>query len=353
MKKYPIRRIDMKTKMIKRITLVLAVLMLCALFSSCAVKPVKSTEEEARVVGKIGKYEVRYEELRYIVLNHKVDMALEFGENIWTEKPEEYEAELIKRVNETIVSDYYALQAMADFYYVAGGAEGMMNEEPILDAVQETVELAVDECGSKSKYKKMLEEQYLTDYLFRFYNAAEECATELFYILSQDLGIIDGSEEYITEYMHSGKFIRTNHIFLEGATADNLALAEQLRAQLKESDNPELELIMLKGIHCADYTMTTRHGKYFARYTSDYGNEYELAAFELGVGSLSEVIKTPEGYYIIMRLELEEDYLKQNYEDFRADIMGSEFNKNLAEFKEDLTFELNDYGKTIKYLEIE
>jgi hypothetical protein len=33
--------------------------------------------------------------------------------------------------------------------------------------------------------------------------------------------------------------------------------------------------------------------------------------------------------------------------------MGSEFNENLAEFKKDLTFELNDYGKTIKYLEIE
>ncbi len=331
------------------------IMMLGVCLTSCAVKPIKSTEEEAKIVGKIGKYEVRYEELRYIVLNHKVDMALEFGENIWTEKPEEYEAELIKRVNETIVSDYYALQAMADYYYVGGGAEGMMNEEPILDAVQETVELAVDECGSKNKYKKMLEDQYLTDYLFRFYNSLEECATELFYILSQDLGIIDGSEEYITEYMNSGKFIRTNHIFLKGATEENLALAETLHKQIEECDREsrELELIMLKGIHCSDYTMTTRHGKYFARYTSDYSDEYELAAFELGVGSLSDIVKTPEGYYIILRLELEEDYMKQNYEDFRADIMGSEFNVNLAEFKKDLVFELNDYGKTIKYLEIE
>jgi hypothetical protein len=282
-------------------------------------------------------------------------MALEFGENIWTEKPEEYEAELIKRVNDTIVSDYYALQAMADYYYVGGGAEGMMNEQPILDAVQETVELAVDEAGSKNKYKKMLAEQYLTDHLFRFYCSLEECATELFYILSQDLGIIDGSEEYINEYMHSGKFIRTNHIFLKGLTEENLALANQLHEQIAAADRDtrEFELIMLKGIHCSDYTMTTRHGRYFARYTSDYGDEYELAAFELGVGSLSDVVKTPEGYYIILRLELEEDYLKQNYDDFRADIMGSEFNANLAEFKKDLTFELNDYGKTVKFLEIE
>lgn len=346
----------MKTKMIKRLSLLLALIMLLGVcLTSCAVKPIKSTEEEAKIVGKIGKYEVRYDELRYIVLNHKLDMALEFGENIWTEKPEEYEAELIKRVNDTIVSDYYALQAMADYYYVGGGAEGMMNEQPILDAVQETVELAVDEAGSKKKYKKMLADQYLTDHLFRFYCSLEECATELFYILSQDLGIIDGSEEYINEYMHSGKFIRTNHIFLKGLTEENLALANQLHEQIAAADRDtrEFELIMLKGLHCSDYTMTTRHGRYFARYTSDYGDEYELAAFELGVGSLSDVIKTPEGYYIILRLELEEDYLKENYEEFRADIMGSEFNRNLAGFKEDLVFELNDYGKTVKFLEIE
>lgn len=346
----------MKTKMIKRLSFMLALLMLIGTcLTSCAVKPIKSTDEEARVVGKIGKYEVRYEELRYIVLNHKVDMALEFGENIWTEKPEEYEAELIKRVNDTIVSDYYALQAMADYYYVGGGAAGMMKEEPILNAVQETVELAVDEAGSKNKYKKMLAEQYLTDSLFRFYCSLEECATELFYILSQDLGIIDGGEEHINEYIDSGKFIRTNHIFIKGATEENYELAKTLHAQLKECDKDkrEFELIILKGQYCSDYTITTRHGKYFARHTSDYGNEYELAAFELGIGSLSDVVKTPEGYYIILRLELEEDYIEENYDNFRADIMGSEFNENLAEFKKDLTFELNDYGKTIKYLEIE
>ena len=346
----------MKFRNIKRISLVLALLIcLSALLSSCGAKPVKSTEEEAAVVGTIGKYEVRYEELRYLVLNHKKDMSLKYGESIWTDsaKLEEYKAELWNRVNDTIVSDYYAVQAMADYYYIGGGASAMMNEEVILNAVQENVELAVDECGSFRKYKEMLAEQYLTDSLFRFYNAAEECATELFYILAQDLGEIESSEEYITDYMHSDDFLRTNHIFLQGVTEDNLKLAETLLAQLKESDNKEMEMIMLKGFYCADYTMTTTHGKYFARYTSDYGDEYELAAFELGEGQLSEIVEAPDGYYIILRLEVEEDYLKRNYDDFKDDIMGSEFNKRLAEYKAELEFTLNDYGKTINILEIE
>ncbi len=350
------RRIIMKLNHIKRISLALALLIsLAAILTSCGVKPIKSTEEEAAIVGTIGKYEVRYEELRYVVLNHKVDMALEFGEDIWTDpaKAEEYKEELMSRVADSIVSDYYAVQAMADLYYVGGGADAMMNEEAILEAVQETVELAVDECGSFKKYKNMLAEQYLTDYLFRFYNAAEECATELFYILSQDLGEIDSSDEYIDDYMHSDKFIRTNHIFLKGVTDENLELAKKLHSQLKESDEKELEMIMLKGVHCADYTMTTRHGKYFARYTSDYGDEYEIAAFDLRENQLSDIVKTPDGYYIIIRLELEEDYLKENYDDFKDDIMGSEFNQILARYKNELKFEFNDYGKSINILEIE
>ena len=229
----------------------------------------------------------------------------------------------------------------------------MMNEKPILEAVQETVELTVDECGSVRKYKEMLASQYLTDNLFRFYNAAEECATELFYILVRDLGEIESSDEYIDAYFESDDFIRTNHIFLKGVTEENLAKAKTLQTQLAASDNKEMEMIMLKGIHCADYTMTTTHGKYFARYTSDYGDDYELAAFDLRVNELSNVVETSDGYYIILRLELEEDYIKQNYDDFKDDVLGSEFNKILASYKSNLEFTLNDYGKSINILEIE
>ncbi len=346
----------MKSKNIGRISLALA-LLICfsSILASCAAKPVKSTEEEAAVVGTVGKYEVRYEELRYLVLNHKRDMAAKYGEDIWADaaKAETYKDELWARVNDSIVSDYYAVQAMADYYYMGGGSTAMMNEQAILDAVQETVELAVDECGGFGKYKQMLKDQYLTDHLFRFYNAAEECATELFYILAQDLGVLESSDEYIEEYLSSDDFIRTNHIFLKGVTEETLAKAEDLHAQLAQSENKELELIMLKGIHCADYTMTTIHGRYFARYTSDYGDEYELAAFELDEGELSDIVETPDGYYIIIRLETEEDYIKENYDDFKDDIMGSEFNKLLVEYKEELEFSLNDFGRSINILEIE
>ena len=346
----------MNFKVIKRVSLALAMLIcLSAVLTSCGVKPIKSTEEEAAIVGAVGKYEVRYEELRYLVLNFKEDMAKKYGEDIWTDpaKAESFKDELWSLVSEKMVSDYYAVQAMADYYYVGGGAELMMNEKPILNAVQENVELVVDECGGFKKYKEMLASQYLTDNLFRFYSAAEECATELFYILVRDLGVVESSDEYISEYFKSDDFIRTNHIFLSGVTEENLEKAKALQSQLEASDNKELEMIMLKGIHCADYTMTTTHGKYFARYTSDYGEDYELAAFDLRINEVSDVVESSDGYYIILRLEPEADYINQNYDTFKDDVLGSEFNKILASYKAELEFSLNDYGKSINILEIE
>ena len=41
------------------------------------------------------------------------------------------------------------------------------------------------------------------------------------------------------------------------------------------------------------------------------------------------------------------------FDDFKDDILGSEFNKILASYKESLEFTLNDYGKSINILEIE
>ena len=228
----------MNFKVIKRLSLALALLIcLSAVLTSCGVKPIKSTEEEAAVIGKIGKYDVRYEELRYLVLNFKRDMALKYGEDIWTDpvKAESYKDELWSLVREKMVSDYYAVQAMADYYYVGGGAALMMNEKPILEAVQENVELAVDECGGFKKYKEMLASQYLTDNLFRFYSAAEECANELFYILVRDLGEIESSDEYIDEYFKSDDFLRTNHIFISGVSAENLAKAKDLPFAAEET----------------------------------------------------------------------------------------------------------------------
>jgi parvulin-like peptidyl-prolyl isomerase len=108
----------------------------------------------------------------------------------------------------------------------------------------------------------------------------------------------------------------------------------------------------MKGKHCDDWTMTTTHGKYFARYSSDLPEEYELAAFELDEGEVSKVVATDNGYYVILRLEVEDAYLNAKFDDFKDDILGSEFNKILNEYMEKMEFIPNEYGASLDLVAI-
>ena len=249
------------------------------------------------------------------------------------------------------MSDYYAVLALADDYYV-GGSSTMLNEEEILNAVQADVEATAEEQGGNGKYKSWLSDNAFSDRLYRFYTATDHCAQELLFVLVSDLGIIPDDDKSIKEYMHSDKFLRTNHIYVSDTSENGLALAERLRGELAASDDPATDIILMKGRYCDDWTMTTTHGKYFARYSSDLPEEYELAAFELDEGEVSKVVTTDSGYYVILRLEVEEAYLTAKFDDFKDDILGSEFNKMLKEYLSKMEFVPNEYGASLDLVAI-
>lgn len=328
--------------------LLLAFVLSLTALVSCSLSPIDATEEELAVVGKIGNYDVHYDELRFLTINFKAELEKKYGEGIWNapETAAKYKDELKELVYDSILSDYYAVLALADDYYV-GGSSAMLNEDKILEAVQKDVEATAEEQGGNSEYKTWLSTNAFSDRLYRFYLASDYCAQELLFILVSDLGIIPDDDKSIKEYMHSDKFLRTNHVYISDTSAEGLALAEKLRDELAASDDPATDIILMKGKHCDDWTMTTTHGKYFARYSSDLPEEYELAAFELDEGEVSEVVTTDKGYYFILRLELEEAYLTAKFDDFKDDILGSEFNKILNEYMSNLEFIPNEYGASL------
>jgi hypothetical protein len=346
----------MKNSFLRRVISLAAAAAALLALASCGsgIKPIPRTEDEARVMGTCAGLEVGYDEIRYLALNTRADMAEEHGSDIWSDpaKAAEYRDELTRRVCASVCSDYRAVYAMADEYYVGGG-EAMFAEKKIAEAVAASVDRVAEECGGKKAYKEALAEEYITDYLFRFYLTAEECATELMYILRTDLGLIASTPEEYDELLHSDSFIRTNHVYVSGLTEDRLALAESIRSQLLASQDPESELILLKSRYDSDFTLTTTHGAYFARYTSDYGDNYEKAAFALGPGQISEVVRGARGYYVIMRLPVENDWIDRNYEDFCDDIAGSQFNVMLAEVRERLVFEPNEAFRALDLTSIE
>lgn len=340
---------------VKKIKLI-ALLMLCALLlAACSeIKPIKSREGELDVVGSVGDFGVYYEELRYIVVNCKYDMEIIYGEKIWDDpaKTALYRDELYERVTLGIVSDYYGVLALADALY-EGGSAAMLAEDEITDAVQTEINELAEELGGRSNYIDGLEENGFTDHLFRFYTAVEKIANELFFIARDDLALLDDSDSYAEEYMNSDKFIRTNHVYLEGKTEENRALAESIANDLKNSSSPEAELILLKGRYCADWKMTTTHGYYFAHGNSDCGDEYEDAAFSMKPGEISGVIESDTGYYVLMRLEKEDSYLKSEFDEFKTQIIGTDFNDMIERKRAEMSFSFNEYGKSLELTEIQ
>ncbi len=77
------------------------------LFCGCTanVRPIKPTEEESAVVGRIGKQEILYDEYRFIVLNCVDDMKEKYGEDLFSgEDAEERKRELEENVLGTVLN---------------------------------------------------------------------------------------------------------------------------------------------------------------------------------------------------------------------------------------------------------
>lgn len=346
-------KMKLRSKIFKGIIRASALLCAGLMLAGCSsnIKPVKQTDEEKQIVGTVNGRQVFYDELRYITLNTKDELRAAYGDTIFDtpESAAKYADELREKVTKRLTSDYYALCAMADEYY-PGGSEAMLGNSAIEEAVSKYVNETADECGGKKEYLAALKENYMNDRLFRFYTACEECSTELIYILKNDLRLIPCTEDEIKEAMNSGKLIRTNHVFIKDRTEESRATAETVLAALKASASPDLEIILLKGKYDRDFSMTTTHGKYFARYTSGYGDNYEKAAMALKVGGISEIVEGRDGsdennpgYFVIIRLPLEDDWIAKNYESFAQDLILSEFNVMLDDFKTKLRFIPNEF----------
>ena len=81
------------------------------------VHPIKSSEEEARVVGTYGDFEVKYEELKYVTLICKEELDSKYGsyDKLSAEDKEKYNTELEENVLEELKSNYVILTLCKEY----------------------------------------------------------------------------------------------------------------------------------------------------------------------------------------------------------------------------------------------
>ncbi|MBO5305236.1 MAG: hypothetical protein J6B12_00590 [Clostridia bacterium] len=322
-------------KTLKRILgmgLLLAVLM-AALVGCGSVGKIKSTKEEARVVGTCAGYDVRYEELRYLVLTHKAEMMAELGEDIFeSAERDTYEKELWERVEASLCDSYAILDICED-------AGVKRSNRLTKDEVQSEVEAVVAFCGGVEEYQKYLADSYMTDAVFRLYTAIVSCQYRYYDEVAFDEYEKEG---YDLAMAHEG-FVRTMSIFVKNDPGEdveeNRAMAEYVRSEVIGGKS-------LESFIGTKYNQDMSNCEYYfpLGYMED---AYERVAFALEIGEVGEVVETDEGFYVIQRLEPDEAYYQNNLETLINKYIVGKINLTFEEHAETLSLEWNEYGESL------
>ena len=356
----------MKRTMVTARTLaaVMALVLLVLSLVGCGskVKPVESTEQEMRVVGKCDEYDIYYEELRFVTQTYKNTLEQKYGKGIWddAQTAEKYRAELESLVLENLKANYAILTGCKNLFIDINSKE---IDQYVQEQIEELVNTDVEQGGfggDFDAYLAWLAENDLTDNYLRFIYRVDYLESTMYYAII-DAGIFEYSNKNYSEfldYVLEGKdYARTIHVYIPIEDRQKQqeyyntakAIADELAAC---GDDNARYSIMCRHIGSAvnkDLTITEM-GYYFTY--NEMGEEYENASFALDVYQTSGVVEYGDGYYVIMRMPIEEldvlmygDQLLQYYQSAQ---MGA-YEDGI---KDNMTIELNEYGKSLDLLHL-
>ena len=329
-------------KKIKRIlALLLALTMLSALLIACGGDD--STEQEQQVIGSCAGYDVLYEELRYVTLAYKDKFEATYGEGIWDnpETAEQYRASLEETVWGIMRNNYAVLALCADYM-----DEDQMESSTITDSVDSQITEMIEAYGSEEAYREALVTLNMTDHFMRFCLKVSALENELYYIMTQDLGLIENDQNNFADWLEDGNCVYVQHIYVSNDKGEdveaNRAKAEEARRQLIEGEKTVEQLIA--STMNEDLQNTAPY--YIVR--DVYVESIEAAAFALeNEGDVSEVVETPDGFYVLVRMPASEQVFVTKVPSLLQSYQWAKLEAMVDVKKETLSIELNEYGKTI------
>ena len=282
------------------------------------VMPIKSSDEDSRIVGTVGEYEVKYQEIRYLSIATALELDEKYGE--YETLPEDrralYDAELAELVSERVKGNYVILSLCEKYEIDPYSRE-------VDDKVDESIEAFVDEIGGKKKYKQWLQDNFITDEVVRFAYRVDHLESMLVVAMHNagEFAYSDSNmKDFISFVLEDESFIKVIHAYYpkemdyyEGfndPTKLPILRAESTLARLEACDDDKTRYSAMKSAvggapMVQGYSVLNSTDYYITR--GQMHEKYETAAFALNPYENSEIIELEEGYYVIMRVPKNRD----------------------------------------------
>jgi foldase protein PrsA len=252
-------------------------------------------------VVKIDDYEVQADEYRYYFMNLMRDMQGEDEDFEWTEEKAD---ELKQRVLEYITLDRAVV--------VYAASQGISLSETDQKEVQSNIDSSIKEVGGKAMFAQALADAYMTKRLFRVKTEIELLEEKMREKVFANGGQYAFTKDEMLDIVNR-EYVCIRYLKLDKDTdgkTENKDRANELLQKIRNGENFG-ELVNEYG---QDNSMRNNpDGTYFARGMVDL--KIEEASYALDIGEISDVIEGAEGYFIIKRQPINEDYVKEHIDD--------------------------------------
>lgn len=322
---------------------VLSLLALVLVLSSCSggIAPIKGDASDLNIVANADGGPIYLEEVRYFAHNFRLDMEKKYGEDIFAD--DKYKAMLTERVENAMLKNAAFLSLCEEY-----GID--ITDKDTEKYTAEYINSFAEQLGGKEEYKKQLKENGMTDHLLRHLISIEASGEALRQAMLSS-SAIDGSDDKAREVIESDDFIRTLHILIRNDEGDsieeNRKKAEEVLRQLDAGES----FNRMIGRNSEDIYMTTTDGYYFMR--GEYEKAYEDAAFSLLENEYSRVVESEDGFYIILRLPKEDDYIEMNFDSLKDRYIYVMYENIIAARANEISLEYTDYGKTLDLMSLD
>lgn len=280
-----------------RVKLLPLILVLVILLCACG---------KSETVLTVGGEEISYDTYRYFYLNYKV------------ENPEYTEEQLYQKSVDAISSDV-SLTLLAKTHDV-----GLNKTEK--KSVDDYVEAAVANYGGKDAYSEALQNNNLTDALFRHFYSQQLLENKLREYIYLEMNDLIKSDDKTVEADIQKNFMAAKQVLIRHdngqSNEKNKATAEDI---LKKAQNGEDFDALIKE-YSEDTTAVTDYTYYFT-----YGQMvegFEKAVLDTEVGKICDYVAESEaGYHVVLRMPLDPEYIDSHFEELRNAYKARCFNE--------------------------